>query len=95
MLHKPTLALPLRKNELKEKEEKIRPFSRGHRISQISISRCLLQPFIPSPTVEAEFLAWQQMGDQFIFSNLFALIEPLNTTLLLSPGITSGADKVG
>lgn len=49
----------------------------------------------PSLTVEAEFLAWQQMGYQFIFSNLFALIEPLNTTLLSSPGITSGAGKVG
>lgn len=49
MLHKLTLALPLRKNELKEEEEKTRPFSRGHRISQISISRCLLQPFIPLP----------------------------------------------
>lgn len=36
-------------------------------------------------TVETKFPAWQQMGCQCIFSSLFALIEPLNSILLLSP----------
>lgn len=35
------------------------------------------------------------MGCQFIFSSLFALIEPLNSILLLSPWIALGADKWG
>lgn len=46
-------------------------------------------------SVETKFLAWQQMGCQFIFSSLFALIEPLNSILLLSPWITLGGNKLG
>lgn len=36
-------------------------------------------------TVETKFPAWQQMECRCIFISLFALIEPLNRILLLSP----------